>query len=199
MEALIESCRAPAHPAEIVLVASNNPQAQGLASAARAGIATFATSHKGRSREAFEAELEAELETHRIELICLAGFMRLLTDGFVNRWNGRILNVHPSLLPAYKGLDVHARVIADGVRISGCTVHFVRPELDAGPIVVQAAVPVLTGDTAETLAGRVLAAEHRAYPLALKLIAAGDAVLQGDRVVIGGAIPATGLLLNPAA
>lgn len=198
MEALIDACRAPAHPAEIVLVASNNPAAEGLSRARAEGIATFATSHKGRSREDFEAELEAALHGQKVEMICLAGFMRLLTDGFVNRWHNRILNVHPSLLPAYRGLDVHARVIADGVRFSGCTVHLVRPEMDTGPIVVQAAVPVHAADTPESLAARILTAEHRAYPLALDLIASGRAVIEGERITLAGAAAADGILLNPA-
>jgi len=198
MEALIEACRAPAHPAEIVLVASNNPAAEGLARAAAEGIHTYATSHKRRSREDFEAELEAALRGRQVEMICLAGFMRLLTDGFVNRWHNRILNVHPSLLPAYKGLDAHARAITDGVRFSGCTVHLVRPEMDTGPIVVQAAVPVHSGDTPDTLAARILTAEHRAYPLALELIASGRAVIEGERVTIARAEAADGILFNPA-
>lgn len=198
MDALIDACRAPAHPAEIVLVAGNNPDAEGLERAAAAGIATFAISHKGRAREDFEAALEAALLDQGVELICLAGFMRLLTDGFVNRWRNRILNVHPSLLPAYKGLDVHARVIAEGVRLSGCTVHVVRPEMDTGPILVQAAVPVRPDDTPDTLAARVLVAEHRAYPLALKLIAGGGAAVEGDRVVVSGAGASDAILINPA-
>lgn len=198
MDALVDACRDASYPAEIVLVASNNPAAEGLRRAACAGIPTVTVPHKGRSREAFEAELETVLRGHGAELVCLAGFMRLLTESFVRRWQDRILNVHPSLLPAYKGLDVHARVLADGVRFSGCTVHLVRPEMDTGPILVQAAVPVHQDDTPDTLATRVLAAEHKAYPLALKLLAGGRAVVDGDRVSITGAAPPGDMLLNPA-
>lgn len=197
MDALIDACRAPAYPAEIVLVAGNNPDAEGLGRAKAAGIATYAISHKGLSREDFEAALEAALLLAGVDLICLAGFMRLLTDGFVNRWKNRVLNVHPSLLPAYKGLDVHARAIADGVRFSGCTVHVVRPEMDTGPILVQAAVPVRPDDTPSTLEARILAAEHRAYPLALRLIAGGEAVVEGDRVVLTAAPTSDTILINP--
>lgn len=198
LQALIDAAASPSYPAEIALVLSNVDDAGGLDRARAAGIATFAVSHKGKTREAFDAEIDAALQAHGIDLICLAGFMRLLTPGFVAAWTGRILNIHPSLLPAYKGLNVHERVIADGVRFTGCTVHFVRPEMDTGPIIAQASVPVLQGDTPETLAARVLTAEHRVYPLALALVASGRAKAIGGRVTIDGAAPAQGFLVNPA-
>lgn len=198
LQALIDAAASPAYPAEIALVLSNIAEAAGLDVARGAGIATLTVSHKGKPREAFDAEIDAALRDRGIDLICLAGFMRLLTPGFVTAWTDRILNVHPSLLPAYKGLNVHQRVIADGVRFTGCTVHVVRPEMDAGPIVAQAAVPVHEDDTSETLAARVLAAEHRVYPLALALVAGGRAQVVGDRVVIAGTAPAESFLVNPA-
>jgi len=149
------------------------------------------------SREAFERALTRTLEAARIELICLAGFMRLLTAGFVDHWRDRMINIHPSLLPAFPGLDTHARALAEGVRFAGCTVHFVRTEMDHGPIIVQAAVPVLQGDDEHALAARVLAAEHRAYPLALKLIAEGRVKVVGERTEIAGMSGGASILLNP--
>lgn len=172
MTALIEAARAPDYPAEIVLVASNRPGAGGLARAQAAGIATEVVDHKAfPDRPAFEAALGRVLADHAAEIVCLAGFMRVLTPEFVRRWEGRMINIHPSLLPAYRGLDTHARALADRVAEHGCTVHVVVPELDAGPIVAQARVPVLPGDTPATLAARVLAEEHRLYPLALAEVA----------------------------
>jgi formyltetrahydrofolate-dependent phosphoribosylglycinamide formyltransferase len=138
-------------------------------------------------RAAFDAALDAALEAAKIELVCLAGFMRLLTPGFVAKWEGRLLNIHPSLLPAFKGLNVHERMIAAGVKIAGCTVHFVTAETDSGPIIAQAAVPVLPGDAADTLAARVLSAEHRLYPLALAMVASGKARMEDGRTVFAGA------------
>jgi formyltetrahydrofolate-dependent phosphoribosylglycinamide formyltransferase len=174
MAALIEAAQANDYPAEIALVVSNRPDAGGLAFAAKHGIATYVVDHKRfASREAFDAALQEALERARIEIVCLAGFMRLLTTPFVEKWRGRMLNVHPSLLPELKGLDTHARALAAGAKVHGCTVHFVVPELDSGPIVLQEKVPVLGGDTEETLAARVLAAEHRIYPAALRLLAEG--------------------------
>jgi len=174
MAALIEAARAKDYPAEIALVVSNRPEAAGLASAASSGIATVVVDHKRfASREAFDAALDAALEQTRIEIVCLAGFMRMLTVPFVAKWRGRMLNIHPSLLPEFKGLDTHARALAAGVKTHGCTAHFVVPELDSGPIILQEKVPVLAGDTAETLAARVLEAEHRIYPAALRLLAEG--------------------------
>jgi phosphoribosylglycinamide formyltransferase-1 len=183
LRALIEACEASDYPAEIVRVVSNVPGAQGLAHAEAAAIPALTLNHKDfASRDAFDAALTAALEEAQVELLCNAGFMRLHTEGFVKRWWDRHLNIHPSLLPAFPGLDTHARVLESGVKISGCTVHFVRPKMDAGPIVAQAAVPVLAGDTEESLAARVLAAEHRLYPHALRLVASGAAHVEGERV-----------------
>jgi phosphoribosylglycinamide formyltransferase 1 len=184
LQALMNACRQRDFPAEIALVVSNVPQAQGLLRAEEALISTLTINHKSyASREAFDAALDAALREAGVELLCNAGFMRLHSAGFVERWRDRHLNIHPSLLPAFKGLDTHARVIAAGVRISGCTVHFVRAEMDSGPIVAQAAVPVLGGDTAEILAARVLAVEHRLYPHALRLVASDAVGVEGERVV----------------
>lgn len=185
MTALLDAAENPDYPAEIVLVGSNRPKAAGLAVAATRGIATFALDHASfAGREAFEKELDAKLKKAGVELICLAGFMRLLTDSFVKRWHDRLINIHPSLLPAFKGMDTHARALAAGVKITGCSVHYVREEMDAGPIIAQAAVPVLDDDDEESLAARVLEAEHRLYPMALALVASGRARAVGGRVVI---------------
>lgn len=175
MASLIEAARDPAYPAEIVLVVSNCPDAAGLDRARTDGIETAVIDHTsfGKDREAFERALQGVLDAHRIDIVCLAGFMRLLTPWLVRRWEGRMLNIHPALLPAFKGLDTHERALAAGVKQHGATVHFVTPEMDAGPIIAQAAVPVHDGDTADTLAARVLAEEHRLYPAALKLVAEG--------------------------
>jgi phosphoribosylglycinamide formyltransferase 1 len=183
MLSLIEAARAPDFPAEIALVLSNRPDAPGLATAKSLGIATAAIDHKIHAgREDFERTMQRMLDIHRIDFICLAGFMRLLTPWFVGQWTGAMLNIHPALLPSYKGLHTHERALADGVKIHGCTVHFVVPEMDAGPIVAQAAVPVLDSDTPATLAARVLAQEHVIYPLALRLVASGGTRLVGNRV-----------------
>jgi phosphoribosylglycinamide formyltransferase-1 len=188
MVSLIEAAQAPGFPAEIALVLSNRPDAGGLARARDAGIATAAIDHKAYStRESFEQALDATLREHRIDFICLAGFMRVLTAWFVERWEGRMINIHPSLLPLFRGTHTHERALAEGVLIHGCTVHFVVPELDAGPIVAQAAVPVVPGDTAEILAARVLEQEHRIYPEALRMVCAGEARLEAGRVVFSGA------------
>ena len=185
LQALIDATQAPGYPAEIVLVISNVPSAQGLTRAEAAGIPTRTINHKDfASREAFDAALTGALEDAGVELLCNAGFMRLHSEGFVRHWWNRHLNIHPSLLPAFKGLRTHARVLEEGAQLTGCTVHFVRPELDSGPIVAQAEVPVLDGDTPESLAARVLAAEHRLYPHALRLVAS-DAVRVEDEAVIG--------------
>jgi phosphoribosylglycinamide formyltransferase-1 len=200
MRTLIEAARAPDYPAEIVRVISNRPDAAGLAHASEAGIATDVVDHKAfLGRDKFEAELDRRLNDAGAELICLAGFMRLLTGRFVGAWRDRLINIHPSLLPAFPGLDTHARALAAGVRFAGCTVHFVRTEMDVGPIIVQAAVPVLPGDDEERLAARVLEAEHRAYPLALALVAGGRTSVRGETVVIDGAVARTDFLLNPPA
>ena len=183
MVSLIEAARAPDYPAEIVLVLSNRPDAAGLVRAREAGIPAGAIDHKAfPDRARFDAALQAELEAAGVELIVLAGFMRILTDAFVEAWAGRMINIHPSLLPLFKGTHTHERALDAGVRLHGCTVHYVVPELDAGPIVAQAAVPVLPGDDADTLSARVIVQEHRLYPAALALIAGGGAVLDGGRV-----------------
>ena len=173
MAALIDAAKAPDYPAEIALVVSNAPDAAGLARAREARVPTAVLDHKpfGKDRAAFEAALQKILDDHRIELICLAGFMRLFTAEFVQRWSGRMLNIHPSLLPLFPGLDPHGQALRAGAKTSGATVHFVTPETDAGPIIAQESVPILAGDTAETLAARVLDVEHRIYPLALKRVA----------------------------
>lgn len=173
MAALIAAAKAADYPAEITLVLSNVPGAGGLAIAEAEGIATATIDSKAypRDREGFERAMQAVLESHAIEIVCLAGFMRLLTPWFVGQWEGRMINIHPALLPAYKGLDTHARALADGAKEHGATVHFVTPEMDEGEIILQEAVPVLPGDTEETLGARVLTVEHRIYPAALRMIA----------------------------
>lgn len=176
MEALLADMADPAHPAEPAIVLSNRPEAAGLAKAAARGVATAVVDHRPHrgDRRAFEAELDAALRAARPDLICLAGFMRILSAGFVSRWEGRILNVHPSLLPALKGLDTHARALAEGHAEHGCTVHLVTPALDDGPILGQARVPVEPGDTPASLAARVQAAEHRLYPAVLLRVLRGE-------------------------
>ena len=178
MTALIEAAKNPAYPAEIVLVLSNRPEAGGIASAQAAGIATAVVDHKQfKAREAFEHEVQKVLEAHHVDIVCLAGFMRLLTPWLISRWDHRMLNIHPALLPAFKGLDTHARAIAAGAKEHGATVHFVVPEMDSGPIIAQGSVPVMPGDTPDALAKRVLAVEHRIYPQALQAIAEGRAAV----------------------
>jgi len=188
MDALIDAARNPDFPAEIALVASNRPDAAGLANAKSRGIATAAVDHKiYAGRDAFEASLQQILDIHGIDLICLAGFMRLLTPTFTQRWTGRMINIHPALLPSYKGLHTHERALADGVKIHGCTVHYVVPEMDSGPIIAQAAVPVFDKDTPDTLGARVLEQEHIIYPRALALAASGVLRIENNRVI--GACP----------
>ncbi|CAN1724135.1 phosphoribosylglycinamide formyltransferase 1 [Hyphomicrobium sp. 1Nfss2.1] len=183
MVSLIEAARAGDYPAEIVCVISNRPEAAGLARAEALGIPTQAIDHKAfASREAFEVELDRALRGHSVEMVACAGFMRKMTAGFVEGWRDAMINIHPSLLPSYKGLHTHARALEDGVKIAGCTVHFVRPELDSGPIIAQVAVPVLDGDSEDSLAARILEAEHRLYPHALAMVASGAAKVEGDRV-----------------
>jgi phosphoribosylglycinamide formyltransferase 1 len=188
MSALIEAASERNYPAEIALIVSNRIAAKGLDLAKSKSIATTTIDHAAyKSREEFEAELAKQLASAKIDIICLAGFLRVLTAGFVKQWEGRLLNIHPSLLPAFKGIDTHVRALDAGVKVHGCTVHFVVPELDSGPIVMQAAVPVLEGDDEEELAMRVLAAEHRIYPEALRLLAEGKLTIEGERVVVTGA------------
>jgi phosphoribosylglycinamide formyltransferase 1 len=177
MIALIEAAKAKDYPAEISLVVSNRPDAAGLARAREAGIATAVIDHRRfhDDREAFERALDDELRKYRIDIVCLAGFMRLLTAWFIGRWSGRVLNIHPALLPEFKGLDTHRRALEKGVKRHGATVHFVVEETDAGPVISQQSVPVLQGDTEETLAARVLEIEHKIYPEALRLVAEGRA------------------------
>jgi len=188
MAALIEAAKAKDYPAEIALVMSNRPEAGGLLVARAAGIATETVDHTkfGGDRNRFEHEIQSLLEKYRIEIICLAGFMRLLTADFLERWQWRILNIHPALLPDFKGLDTHKRVIDAGVKIHGATVHFVVPELDSGPVIAQGAINVRPGDSEEALAVRVLKVEHRIYPLALKLVAEGRVQIKNNHTLIDG-------------
>jgi len=200
MDALIAAAKDPGFPAEIALVLSNRPDAPGLAKAKAAGVATAAVDHKiYAGREEFERSVQIVLETYRIQFICLAGFMRMFTPWFVGRWRGRMLNVHPALLPSYRGLDTHERALADGVKIHGATVHFVAPEMDEGPIVAQAAVPVLDEDTPQTLAARVLMQEHLIYPMALRLVASGAVRVEGNRVLGAPTARETALIVPDAA
>lgn len=188
MAALIEAAQDKSYPAEIVLVVSNRPDAGGLLIARAANIATEIVDHTkfGKDRSGFECALQATLETHHIDLVCLAGFMRLLTAEFIKKWQWRIFNIHPALLPAFKGLDTHKRALQAGVKIHGATVHFVVPEMDSGPTIAQGAVTVRHNDTEETLAARVLKVEHRIYPSALKLLAEGRVQVVDDRCLIDG-------------
>ena len=200
LQSLIDAAADPGYPAEIVLVISNVPGAGGLERAQKAGIATAVVDHKDfESREDFEDAIHDVLQEAKAELVCLAGFMRVLTETFVRRWRDRLINIHPSLLPSFKGLHVQERAIEAGVRFSGCTVHFVRPAMDDGPIIVQACVTVLQGDSADDLAARILIQEHRIYPLALRLIAEGKVRVTNDLVVFDGATEADGALINPEA
>lgn len=199
LQALLDACAAPDFPAEIALVISNIPEVYALERAAKAGVPTQVIRHKDfASREDFDAALDAALRQAGVELVCLAGFMRLLTPGFTEAWRDRLINIHPSLLPSFRGLHTHERALEAGVRLHGCTVHVVRPELDEGPIIVQGAVPVLPGDTPDTLAARVLMVEHRIYPLALRLLAEGRAVVEGNVVRLADAETADEPLINPA-
>lgn len=186
MEALIAAARADRYPAEITLVLSNRPEAAGLARAQAAGVPVIVVDHKpfGGDRRAFERRLTSELEPRGIDLVCLAGFMRLFSPWFVERWEHRLLNIHPALLPSFKGLDTHARALAAGVKIHGATVHMVGPEMDSGPIIAQAALAVHDHDNVETLAARVLSVEHQLYPSALKLVAEGRVHVRDGRCII---------------
>lgn len=198
MISLIEAARVPDFPGEIALVLSNRPDASGLGRAREAGIEALAIDHKAYStRESFEQALDRALKERGIEFICLAGFMRVLTNWFVERWEGRMVNIHPSLLPLFRGTHTHRRALEEGVLIHGCTVHFVVPELDAGPIIAQAAVPVVPGDTEETLSARILVQEHLIYPQALRMICDGSARLEGGRVVFSKGWNDEGALRSP--
>lgn len=200
MAALVEAARAPGFPAEIAAIISNKANAAGLVDARASGIPVDLIESKpfGANRAAFEAKLQAALDERGVDLICLAGFMRLFTPDFVNAWQGRMLNVHPSLLPAFKGLDPHGQALKAGVRLAGATVHFVTPDMDAGPIVMQGAVQVAENDTVDTLAARVLDIEHRIYPAALKLVAGGQVRIDGDRCIIDGTKATDATLVAPA-
>ncbi|CAO3400676.1 phosphoribosylglycinamide formyltransferase [Azospirillum palustre] len=199
LQALIDACAAPGFPAEIALVLSNKADAFGLERASGAGIATAVVDHRGYpgDKPAFEAAMDAALREAGVELVCLAGFMRLLSPWFVRQWHNALINIHPSLLPSFKGLDTHERALAAGVRFHGCTVHYVRPEMDEGPIIAQAAVPVLPDDDGHSLADRVLLSEHRLYPHAVRLIAEGRARVDGDLVRIDGPASELAALVNP--
>jgi phosphoribosylglycinamide formyltransferase-1 len=200
LQALIDATLQPDFPAQIARVISNEPDAGGLERAAAAGIPTQVIPHRDHpDRESFEAVLDREIRASGAELIALAGFMRLLTAGFVTAWRDRLINIHPSLLPAFKGLHTHERALEAGVRFTGCTVHYVRPEMDEGPIIVQAAVPVLPADTADSLAERVLALEHIIYPHAVRLIAEGKVRVDGERALVDGdGTETAGATINPA-
>lgn len=192
MAALIEAANDKSYPAEIALVLSNKPDAGGLVTARDNGIATEVVDHKpfGKDRAAFDQAMQAVLEKHHIDLVCLAGFMRLLSPGFVGGWQNRMLNIHPALLPAFKGLDTHKRALEAGAKVHGATVHFVVPEMDAGPIIMQGAVAVRPDDTEATLSARVLAVEHRIYPAALKLVAEDRVrVVDGRGLIDGAPVP----------
>lgn len=199
MMSLIAACNQPDFPAEIAVVISNRPGAAGLSRAAEAGIATVAIDHKlFASRVPFEMKLHQALLDHGVDLVCNAGFMRMLTGGFVDRWRDRQLNIHPSLLPALPGLDTHTRALDQGLMIHGCTVHFVRLEMDTGPIIAQAAVPVLPDDTADSLGDRVLGQEHLLYPHALELVAGGHVRIEDDRAIVRSLVDASATLISPA-
>jgi len=204
LQALIDACALPDYPAEIALVIANRADAFGIERARRAGVPAMVIPHRDfPDRESFDAALDAALRQAGVELVCTAGFMRILTAWFVERWHDRQINIHPSLLPLFPGLHTHERALAAGVRFAGCTVHFVGLGVDTGPIIAQAAVPVLPDDDADRLAARVLAAEHRLFPLALRLVAEGRTRIVADpdgseRVVVAGAVAPADAMLNPA-
>ncbi len=190
MQALVRAAQAPGFPAKIVCVLANLPDAAGLAWARENGIPTEIVDHRpfGKDREAFEKAMDEKIVAHGAQLVCLAGFMRLISPWFVEKWRDRLVNIHPSLLPSFPGLHVHEQALAAGVKFSGCTVHFVRPGTDDGPIIVQAAVPVLQGDDPDGLAARILEMEHKIYPAALRWIAEGRVNVHNERCFIAGAI-----------
>ncbi|MBI1620296.1 phosphoribosylglycinamide formyltransferase [Aquamicrobium zhengzhouense] len=199
MLALIDAAGDPNFPAEIVGVISDNPDAMGLTTAASQGISTASFSRSSyASKEAHDAAIDAELTRLKADIVCLAGYMRLLTPDFASKWAGKIINIHPSLLPLFKGLDTHNRAIESGMRVHGCSVHFVTPELDDGPVIAQAVVPILPGDDSDTLAARVLTVEHKLYPLAVRMLATGKVRMQGDKAILSG-VTAEGALMSPGA
>jgi phosphoribosylglycinamide formyltransferase-1 len=200
MAALIQAAKAEDFPAEIAVVISNRADAQGLENAAASGVPTVVIASKlfGKDRAGFEAVLQRALDEHKVELICLGGFMRLFTGEFVRRWYGKMLNIHPSLLPSFPGLDPHGQALRAGVKISGATVHFVIPETDAGPIIMQGAVAVRDDDTPEALAARILKVEHLIYPNALRLVASDQIRLDGDVCRTIGSAGSDGVLISPA-
>lgn len=198
LKSLLDACAAPGSAADIVTVISNRPGAGGLDHARAAGVAVETVDHKAfDGREPFEAAVTAALQAAQVDLVCLAGFMRVVSADFVRRWQGRMINIHPSLLPLFPGLDTHARALAAGVRLHGCSVHYVNEEVDGGPIIGQAAVPVLPGDDPDSLAARVLAAEHRLYPACLRLVAEGKVRLDGNRAEISADFDPTAQIFNP--
>lgn len=184
MLALLDACKSPEFPAETVLVLSNNPNTTGLEVAEGFGIENHVINHRDfSSRQEFDAVMTKIIKSRGVELVCLAGFMRLLSEEFIKTWRNKLINVHPSLLPAYTGLNTHQRAIDNGEKFAGCTVHYVRQEVDTGPIIAQATVPVLEDDTADTLAARVLEQEHKIYPEALKLVASGAVCVEGEKLI----------------
>jgi phosphoribosylglycinamide formyltransferase-1 len=198
MAALIEAAKAADYPAEIALVVSNVADAPGLALAQQAGVPTAVVPHRGQpDRETFDRAVSAELERHGVELVALAGFLRIFSPWFPTHWAGRLINIHPSLLPSFKGLHVQQQAIDAGVRLSGCTVHFVIPDLDAGPVIAQAAVPVLPDDTEATLSARILRQEHRLYPLVVRWFGEGRISLSGAKVAVAGVPEGATLLFSP--
>ncbi|MBO6781976.1 MAG: phosphoribosylglycinamide formyltransferase [Alphaproteobacteria bacterium] len=199
LQALIAACADAGYPAEIALVVANRPDAKGLDRARDAGIATAVIEHGDfEDRESFDRAIDAELKQAGVEFVCLAGFMRLLSTWFVESWRDKVVNIHPSLLPSFKGIDAHAQAIAAGVKLSGCTVHIVRPEMDAGPILVQAAVPVLPDDDEHSLSARILEAEHICYPQAVRLIAEDRVRIDGERALVRDDSAGDRRLIHPA-
>ena len=199
LQSLIDATQDDSFPAEIVMVISNVPDIAGLDRAAKANIPTTVINHQDfGDREPFEDVLHDALSKAGVKLVCLAGFMRILTDGFVSRWLDKMINIHPSLLPSFKGLHTHERAIEAGVRFSGCTIHFVRPEMDDGPIIAQATVPIRQDDTPDALAARVLVEEHKIYPLAVRMIAEGRISITGSQVTIKGVVNPDSAVINPA-
>jgi len=198
LQALIDACADPDYPAEIHVVISNRPDAQGIERAKKASIDAEVIDHTVyEDRETFEEALHGCLKDHRIQLVCLAGFMRILNAEFVNRWRDRMINIHPSLLPSYKGLHTHERAIEDGVRFAGCTIHYVRPEMDNGPILMQTAVPIAADETPESLSAKILPFEHQMYPAAVRMIADGKARVSGGKVVFNDTDMGDAGLISP--